>query len=86
VPRADTILIAGSHFGGPTEPLWVANIEANPDVSVRMKGRTTPMTARRLEGAGRAEAWAHMTAVWPNFAKYEERTDREIKVFELRRA
>lgn len=83
VPYGDAILIAGSYFGGPKEPLWVKNIEANPDVTVRFKGRTSPMHARLLAGDDRAAAWQAMLKTWPNFAKYEERTDRHIKVFEL---
>ena len=41
------------------------------------------MVARRLEGDERAAAWSHMLETWPNFAKYEQRTDRRIKVFLL---
>ena len=83
VPRGDTILIAGSYFGGPKEPMWVKNIEANPDVTVRFNGETSAMRARLLEGDDRAKAWEAMLKTWPNFAKYEQRTDRRIKVFEL---
>jgi deazaflavin-dependent oxidoreductase (nitroreductase family) len=51
---------------------------------VRIGGVESRRTARLLEGEERAAAWKVMLAVWPNFAKYEQRTDREIKVFELR--
>ncbi|MCU1623916.1 MAG: putative nitroreductase [Frankiales bacterium] len=85
VPHGDTILIAGSYFGGPQEPLWVKNLEANPEVTVRFKGSTAPMRARLLEPEERATVWPTMLDTWPNFAKYEERTDRYIKVFELSR-
>lgn len=84
VPDGSRILVAGSYFGGPVEPLWVKNIEAEPEVTVRFRGRTTPMTARRLDADERAAAWRTMVAVWPNFTRYELRTQREIKVFELR--
>ena len=83
VPRGEAVLIAGSYFGGPNEPLWVKNVEANPDVTFRMGGRSREAAARPLEGAERAEAWNHMLKTWPNFAKYEQRTNRLIKVFEL---
>ena len=83
VPYGEGILIAGSYFGSPKEPIWVKNIEANPDVTVRFRRRTMPMTARHLEGDERAAAWSHMIETWPNFAKYEQRTDRRIKVFLL---
>jgi deazaflavin-dependent oxidoreductase (nitroreductase family) len=83
VPYGASILIAGSNFGGPKEPLWVKNVEAEPHVTVRFNGRTSEMIARLLEGDDRARAWQAMLAVWPNFAKYEQRTERRIKVFEL---
>ncbi len=83
VPDGDRILIAGSNFGGPVEPMWVRNIEANPDVEARFRGATHELTARRLVGAERAAAWSTMVRTWPNFTRYEQRTDREIKVFEL---
>ena len=83
VPYGEDILIAGSYFGSPKEPIWVKNIEANPEVTVRFRGRTTAMVARRLEGDERAAAWSSMVETWPNFARYEQRTDRRIKVFLL---
>src|SRR3954471_19836218 len=79
VPYGDEILVAGSYFGGPKEPIWVKNVEANPDVTVRFRRRELPVTARRLEGDERAAAWSHMVETWPNFTKYEQRTDRRIK-------
>lgn len=83
VPDGERILVAGSNFGGPTEPLWVKNIEANPDVTVRRSGVTSQMVARLLTGDERAAAWQDMLKTWPNFALYEQKTDRQIKVFEL---
>lgn len=83
VPFGREILIAGSNFGIDKEPLWVKNIEANPEVTVRFRHRTSAMVARRLEGAERETAWATLVETWPNFTKYEQRTDRRIKLFLL---
>lgn len=83
VPRGDAWLIAGSNFGGPKQPVWVVNLEANPDAQITVKGRARDVVARRLEGEEREAAWAHMRTVWPNYDKYAERTERQIKVFEL---
>ena len=83
VPRGQDWLIAGSNFGGPKQPVWVVNVEANPDCQITVKGRTRDVTARRLEGEEREQAWADMVEVWPNYNLYAERTDRQIKVFEL---
>ena len=83
VPRGEDWLIAGSNFGGPKQPVWVVNLEANPDARITVRGRPTDVTARRLEGEEREQAWADMVRVWPNYDLYAERTDRRIKVFEL---
>ncbi len=83
VPYGPDILIAGSNFGGEKEPMWVKNIEANPEVTVRFRRTTTTRVVRRLDGDEREAAWAHMLKTWPNFDKYERRTERRIKVFLL---
>ncbi len=83
VPEGEDILIAGSNFGGRREPIWVKNIEATPEVTVRFDEEMSARVVHRLEGDERAAAWQHMLKTWPNFARYERRTDREIKVFRL---
>ncbi|RNL80165.1 nitroreductase family deazaflavin-dependent oxidoreductase [Nocardioides marmorisolisilvae] len=83
VPDGERILIAGSYFGGPREPLWVKNLEANPEVTVRFRNETTALVSRQLVDEERAQAWPVMVRTWPNFARYEQRTHRQIKVFEL---
>jgi deazaflavin-dependent oxidoreductase (nitroreductase family) len=83
VPYEDTYLVAGSYFGGPKEPIWVANLEAAMAGELRVDGRTKPFTARAIEADERERLWLHMQQTWPNFAKYEERTNRTIKVFQL---
>jgi len=87
IPDGDTILIAGSYFGGPDMPLWVGNLRAAGGAAkVEYERETFPVHATELAGEERAAAWRHMLATWPNYAKYEERTDRLIPVFRLARA
>ena len=86
VPDGDTILIAGSYFGGPKTPLWVGNLRAAEGAATVAFGKQTfPVTATELSGDERAAAWQHMLKTWPNYAKYEARTDRIIPVFRLAR-
>ncbi len=86
VPDGDTFLIAGSYFGGPKMPLWVGNLRAADGAATVAIGRQAfPVVASELAGEDRAAAWAHMLRTWPNYAKYEERTDRLIPVFRLTR-
>src|SRR5690242_5156176 len=80
VPDGETWLIAGSYFGGPDMPLWVGNLRAAGTAEIRYDGEQVPVLATELGPEDRAEAWRVMLRTWPNFAKYEERTDRLIPV------
>jgi deazaflavin-dependent oxidoreductase (nitroreductase family) len=86
VPDGDTILIAGSYFGGPKTPLWVGNLRAAGGAATIELGRERfQVHASELTGADRAAVWHTMLETWPNYAKYEARTDRTIPVFRLTR-
>ena len=85
VPHEGNWLIAGSYFGGPNMPVWVHNLRAAGEATITWKRERVPVTAREVEGEERAQRWQVMLRTWPNFAKYEERTDRLIPVFELSR-
>lgn len=86
VPHDGTWLIAGSYFGGPKMPLWALNLRACETAQIRQRGRTVTVRRRELEGVERDRMWQVMLRTWPNYATYEERTDRLIPVFLLDRA
>jgi deazaflavin-dependent oxidoreductase (nitroreductase family) len=83
VPDGGTWLIAGSYFGGPEMPLWVGNLRAAGEATIEYDRQRRPVAAEELTGDDRAAAWQVMLRTWPNFARYEERTDRLIPVFRL---
>ena len=85
VPYGERWLVAGSYFGGPDMPVWVHNLRAAGEATITWEREQVPVTARELEGDERAERWQVMLRTWPNFARYEQRTDRLIPVFELTR-
>ena len=62
--------------------LRAADGEAKIEVDNR---KTFRVHATEFQGADRAAAWQTMVRTWPNYAKYEERTDRLIPVFRLTR-
>ena len=85
VPYGDDHLIAGSYFGGPKTPVWVANVRATDQVTVSVRGKSHAAIPREIADDERAAIWAHMVKTWPNFEKYAERTDRKIPLFLLER-
>ncbi|SER13408.1 deazaflavin-dependent oxidoreductase, nitroreductase family [Lentzea xinjiangensis] len=44
---------------------------------------STTQTAREVDGAERAEWWERAVAAFPNYAEYQQNTDRQIPVFVL---
>lgn len=83
VPQDGSWLVAGSNWGAPVPPHWVGNLAAADTAEVGFRGRSSEVTASLLEGDERATAWRQMLEVWPNYATYAARTDREIPVFRL---
>jgi deazaflavin-dependent oxidoreductase (nitroreductase family) len=83
VPHHGTFLVAGSNWGAPRLPAWALNLRAHPQATVSFNRRRMAVLARQADGAERDELWQVMLRTWPNYAKYAERTDREIPVFVL---
>ena len=83
VPQGDSFLVAGSNFGGPKLPVWVHNARVADVVTVTVDGTEREAVPRELSGAERDAAWSHMLKTWPNYAKYAQRTDRQIPVFRM---
>jgi deazaflavin-dependent oxidoreductase (nitroreductase family) len=77
-----SVAIFASKGGAPTNPDWLHNVVANPDVTVEIGTETFSGRARVAEGAEREEIWERQKADWPGFAEYEEKTRgiREIPV------
>lgn len=81
----DAYLIVGSKGGDPKPPEWYRNLEADPAVSIQVKDETIPVKARTATDDEKPAMWAHMVEVWPDYAKYQEKTDRPIPVVVLER-
>jgi deazaflavin-dependent oxidoreductase (nitroreductase family) len=79
-------LIVASKGGAPEPPDWYLNLEADPDVTVQIKGDKFRAKARTATLDEKPAMWRHMTAVWPDYDEYQKRTDREIPVVVLERA
>ena len=72
-----------SKGGAPEHPSWYRNLVDHPLVEVQDGPAKGDFTARELSGDERAQWWERALAVWPDYASYQENTDREIPVFVL---
>ncbi|MFF9914314.1 nitroreductase family deazaflavin-dependent oxidoreductase [Streptomyces sp. NPDC013457] len=82
---AGTWLLIGSNFGRDGHPAWTANLLRHPDAEVSWRGEVIPVRAELLAGEERAEAWRAALAFWPPYATYQQRVEREIRLFRLTR-
>ena len=83
----DNVVIIASMGGAPTHPAWYHNIKANPQVGVEIGTESYTAHAEILtEGTERQRLFDQQAALMPNFAEYQEKTDRVIPVVVLTRA
>jgi deazaflavin-dependent oxidoreductase (nitroreductase family) len=71
-------VLVASKGGDPRHPSWYFNLVANPEVELRVGGRTLPMHARTATPAERADLWPRITRAYRGYAGYQRRTTREI--------
>ena len=72
-----------SKGGAPQHPTWYHNLVEHPQVEVQDATHTGDYTARELQGDEREQWWARALEVWPDYAEYQTKTDRQIPVFLL---
>lgn len=79
----DDLVMAASMGGAPRNPDWYHNLLANPDVEVEFGDATKPMRARVAGDEERDRRYAKLADQYPQFADYEQSTDRTIPIVVL---
>lgn len=79
-PVGPSVVLVASDGGAPGHPAWYLNLTAHPEVVVQRGRRAMPMLARVAVGTERERLWAAVVENNPGYARYQERTEREIPV------
>ena len=80
-------MIIASKGGAPTHPAWFHNIRPTPGCSVEIGDESYDADAEILtEGPERQRLFDQQAELMPNFAEYQEKTDRVIPVIVLTKA
>ena len=74
----DAYLLVASYGGAPKHPLWYENLVADPEVELQVGAEKFSAIARTASASERARLWPEMVKIWPDYDKYQARTDREI--------
>ena len=75
--------IVASLGGAPKNPLWYYNVVKNPRVELQDGVVARDYEARQVFGNEKATWWERAVEVWPDYAEYQKKTDRQIPVFVL---
>ena len=74
--------LVASMGGAPKHPVWYFNLKADPEgVTIQDGAEPVAVSVREIEGDEKAEWWKRAVAVYPPYADYQARTEREIPVF-----
>ena len=79
----DSYLIVASKGGADEPPAWYVNLQANPEAEIQVKADVMRVRARDATPDEKPELWRIMTAEWPHYDEYQQKTDREIPVVVL---
>ena len=73
--------LVASQGGAPRHPTWFHNLVADPRVEIQDGPVRLDMTAVLVSGEAKAVWWERAVAAFPDYADYQEKTDREIPLF-----
>lgn len=82
----DRVIFVGTRGGAETNPAWVHNVRAHPDVHVEIGTEAYDAEARELPRDERDALYPRVVEKAPQFGDYQAKTERVIPLFELVRA
>jgi deazaflavin-dependent oxidoreductase (nitroreductase family) len=85
VPDGDGAYVVGSNWARDGHPAWSSNLVADPAATVVAGGEEWRARARLLTDEEKAQRWADLVEVMPQWDDYVAMTDRDIRVFRLER-
>src|SRR5207342_3399710 len=67
--------VVASMGGAPKHPVWYHNLTRNPNVELQDGAARRDYRAREVTGDEKAVWWARAVDAWPDYAKYQARTE-----------
>ena len=80
IVEPERIVLVASKGGSDRHPAWYLNLVAHPDVAIDLRDGRRAMPARTATPEEKARLWPRITAAYPGYARYQERTRRDIPV------
>lgn len=83
VEHAGQYAIVASLGGAPKNPVWYYNVVNHPRVELQDGTVSGDYDAREVFGEEKAQWWQRAVAAYPDYADYQNKTQRQIPVFVL---
>jgi deazaflavin-dependent oxidoreductase (nitroreductase family) len=81
----DRLLLVASKAGHDHHPHWYLNLQSDPLASVRVEADEWDVIARDAGAEERPALFSKMIEIYPDYANYQVKTEREIPVVILDR-
>ena len=79
-PRRRRYIVVASRGGAKHHPSWYLNLVEHPEVTIQVGSETFTARARTANADEKPGLWRLMTAIWPDYDRYQAKTDRDIPV------
>jgi deazaflavin-dependent oxidoreductase (nitroreductase family) len=76
---ADIVIVA-SRGGSDATPAWWLNLQASPATTVQIGRERLRVVAREATADEKARLWPRLIEMYPDYAVYQTRTERQIPV------
>lgn len=74
------VVLVASQGGLPTNPQWLRNVQADPNVTIQVRKSVRQMRARVATPDEREALWPRLVDLYTDFASYQTWTERQIPV------
>jgi F420H(2)-dependent quinone reductase len=78
--RGDDLVVVASKGGVDSHPAWYLNLKSQPETTAYWKGKKRRVHARDATEAERETLWPLVVELYPSYADYQARTERQIPV------
>jgi F420H(2)-dependent quinone reductase len=83
IPDGENVVIVASKGGFPRNPAWLHNLRAHPQTEVQVGRERRAVRAREASAGERPRLWRRAVELYPSYADYQARTEREIPLVVL---
>lgn len=80
----DNYVVVGSKAGSHRHPAWFLNLRDMAETTIEVDGKTVPVTVKLATPAQRRRLWPKAVETYPDYANYQQRTERQIPIVILR--